>query len=129
MNSTQLEQGSAAVATGRHVLMSEGQGSCDVMEALGREVVVRYLGTLQDLELGSLVTELRVLRAKAEVSTCFKTRMSLLHLITRSCLSATLTLPVFMVYTQLYIFTVRRFAVHATSTTLASGKPVPDMEL
>ena len=73
INSTQLEQGSVAVSTGRHVLMSEGQGSCDVMEALGREVVVRYLSTLQNLELRPLVTELRILKAKAEVSLCLKT--------------------------------------------------------
>lgn len=68
LNSTQLEQDSVAVATGRHVLMSEGQGSCDVMEALGREVVVSYLSTLQELELRPLVTELRILKTKAEVS-------------------------------------------------------------
>lgn len=53
------------------MLMSEGQGSCDVMEALGREVVVSYLGTLQELELRPLVTELRILKTKAEVSGWF----------------------------------------------------------
>ena len=43
--------------------------------------------------------------------------------------NATLTLSVSVVYNQQYIFTVRRFAVHATRTKLASGKPVPNMEL
>ena len=41
-------------------------------------------------------------------------------------LSATLTLPVFMVYNQQYMFMVKCFTVHATSTKLASGKPVPN---
>ena len=33
------------------------------------------------------------------------------------------------IYNQQYIFMVRRFAVQATRTKLASGKPVPNMEL
>ncbi|XP_070211487.1 uncharacterized protein [Littorina saxatilis] len=66
---TQLEQDSAAVVAGRHLLMSEGQGSCDVMQAVGREVVGRYLSSLQQLELQPLVSELRILRAKADSDT------------------------------------------------------------
>ena len=67
MNSLQLQESSAAVTTGRHVLLSEGEGSCDVMEAVGREVVRQYLGTLRDLRLEPLLTELRILNNKTEV--------------------------------------------------------------
>ena len=43
-------------------------------------------------------------------------------------LCTTLTLPVSVAYNQ-PSFMVRRFGVHATRTKLASGKPVPNMEL
>ncbi|PVD31156.1 hypothetical protein C0Q70_10434 [Pomacea canaliculata] len=87
-----LEQSGKAVELGRHVLSQEDL-TCDVIEAIAREVLLHYLSTLREIDFQPLTHAIKDLEAKIknDVDTT-------LPFITAPCLVSLATASILVVY-------------------------------